>query len=301
MAKEAAEYYELSELPQAIFYAILLNEVEGLGSCKNERFGPWSQPSLSSAGAPSNRESGCMVTKFSKLNSVQRLDWRRVRELVDKKRAQREMVDHVRESFVWHWRRASRPPHPLPEDFHALCLRFLLSEAEGAAADFELPEMVQATFYAMLMNEAVELGVVHGFMAKGLNQPWWDPSGPSPRPLPSDYHGLCPRFDLEVVRRYAHNSNLSKMVPAIVYAMVIDDATELGLSCRLTMDVFIDATHIPEMVLVVYYAMVINDAARLRFIRSETGESLMSDLRKLRWDVIEAWLLSTKDKLKDAR
>ena len=47
-----------------------------------------------------------------------------------------------------------RPPRPLPEDFHALCPRFSLLEAEGAAADFELPEMVQATFYVMLLNDA---------------------------------------------------------------------------------------------------------------------------------------------------
>ncbi|KAJ8430518.1 hypothetical protein Cgig2_012917 [Carnegiea gigantea] len=36
--------------------------------------------------------------------------------------------------------------------------------------------------------------------------------------------------------------------------------------------------------------MVINDAARLRLIRREIGESVMSNLRNLRWDVIEAWL-----------
>ena len=34
--------------------------------------------------------------------------------------------------------------------------------------------------------------------------------------------------------------------------------------------------------------MVINDAAKLRLIRRETKESLMLDLRKLRWDIIEA-------------
>jgi len=51
---------------------------------------------------------------------------------------------------------------------------------------------------------------------------------------------------------------------------------------------FAYATHIPEMVQAVYYAMVINDATRLQFIRRETGESLMSDLWKLRWDVIKA-------------
>jgi len=34
--------------------------------------------------------------------------------------------------------------------------------------DFGLPEMVQATFYAMLLNEAIEFGVVRGFMAEGV-------------------------------------------------------------------------------------------------------------------------------------
>ncbi|KAJ8434807.1 hypothetical protein Cgig2_033529 [Carnegiea gigantea] len=80
----------------------------------------------------------------------------------------REMVNYVRESFVRRWRRAPRPPRSLPEDFHTLCPHFLLFEAEGAAVDFELPEMVKVTFYAMLLNEAVELGVVHGFIVEGL-------------------------------------------------------------------------------------------------------------------------------------
>ncbi|KAJ8449176.1 hypothetical protein Cgig2_027178 [Carnegiea gigantea] len=80
----------------------------------------------------------------------------------------REIADYVRESFVWRWRRASRPPCPLPEDFHAICPYFSLPEVVGAAANFELLEMVQATFYTMQLNQAVELGVVRGFMAKGL-------------------------------------------------------------------------------------------------------------------------------------
>jgi len=73
--------------------------------------------------------------------------------------------------------------------------------------------------------------------------PWSlrDPTDPSPRPLPSDYHGLCPRFDLEGARRYAHDSHIPEMVPVIFYAMVIDDTTKLGLSRRLTMDVVMSA------------------------------------------------------------
>ncbi|KAJ8433058.1 LOW QUALITY PROTEIN: hypothetical protein Cgig2_020625 [Carnegiea gigantea] len=219
-----------------------------------------------------------------------------------------------------------------------------------------------------------------------------DPTDPGPRSLSSDYHSLCPRFDLKVARRYAHGSHIPEMVQVIFYAMVIDDAAELGLFHRLTMDVvmwamrkldwgpmetwlrdkdqrllraqashptnftanlmltsgpsrgrmssfpsfhditveyvrdnlrwskretsslhmnllpwnfyamqFAHATHILEMVQAVFYVMVISDAARLRLIKRETGESLMSDLRKLRWDVIEVWLLFIKDKLKDAQ
>ncbi|KAJ8420765.1 hypothetical protein Cgig2_030941 [Carnegiea gigantea] len=70
--------------------------------------------------------------------------------------------------FVWRWKRALRLTRPLLENFHALCPRFSLPKAKGVATDFELPEMVQATFYAMLWNEAVELGVASGFMAEGL-------------------------------------------------------------------------------------------------------------------------------------
>ncbi|KAJ8426094.1 hypothetical protein Cgig2_006575 [Carnegiea gigantea] len=200
-----------------------------------------------------------------------------------------------------------------------------------------------------------------------------DPTDPGPRPLPSDYHGPCPRFDLEMARRYAHDSYIPEIVQKVFYAMVIDDAAESGLSQRLAMDCasgpadppanpvlegdppggrmssflsfrdtvqaveyvgdnlrwskretsslrpnllpwnfsaycpefnhimgmqFAQATYISEMVQAVFYAMVINDATRLQLIRRETGKGLISDLRKLRWDAIEAWLLFIEDKIK---
>ncbi|KAJ8420400.1 hypothetical protein Cgig2_028072 [Carnegiea gigantea] len=199
----------------------------------------------------------------------------------------KEMADFKRESFRWHWRRATRPPRPLPTDYRDLCPRFSLSKAERAALDFELSKMVQAIFYAMLLNDAIELGIVSGFLASDLRssleglrwtsfEAWlsrtsrdlreaqlrqrnmpseacgteqaaeyvqdtfrWtlrESSAPGPKPLLMDYHGLCPRFDLRVAARYAHNSNILEMVQAIFYAMVVDDAAELGLSRRLTMD-----------------------------------------------------------------
>ena len=64
--------------------------------------------------------------------------------------------------------RALHQPCPLPKDFHTLCPHFSLPKAEGVTVEFELPEMVQTTFYAMLLNEAVKLGVMHDFMAEGL-------------------------------------------------------------------------------------------------------------------------------------
>ncbi|KAJ8432885.1 hypothetical protein Cgig2_017614 [Carnegiea gigantea] len=64
-------------------------------------------------------------------------------------------------------------------------------------------------------------------------------SAPGLKPLPMDYHGLCPCFDLRVAARYAHNSNILKMVQAIFYVMVVDDAAALGLSCRLIINCMI--------------------------------------------------------------
>jgi len=44
----------------------------------------------------------------------------------------------------------------------------LLPEVKRATLDFELPEMVLATFYTILLNDAVELGIVSGFLADDL-------------------------------------------------------------------------------------------------------------------------------------
>ena len=64
---------------------------------------------------------------------------------------------------------------------------------------------------------------------------------------------------------------------------------------------FAHATHIPEMVQAIFYAMVINDAVELRLMSREIRGSLMLDLQELRWDTIEAWLLSIKERLKEAQ
>ncbi|KAJ8432240.1 hypothetical protein Cgig2_007641 [Carnegiea gigantea] len=92
-----------------------------------------------------------------------------------------------------------------------------------------------------------------------------DPLAPGLRPLPSDYHSLYSHIDLEAVTWYARDSNIPEMVPIIFYAMVIDDAAELGLSHRLTMD------------------------------------CMMWSMQKLDWGPVEAWLRDNDQRLRGAQ
>jgi len=77
------------------------------------------------------------------------------------------MAGYVRENFKWYWKSASHLPRPLPEGYQELCPHFVLSKEEEAACDFELPKMVEATFYAML-NDAIGLGIMSGFITANL-------------------------------------------------------------------------------------------------------------------------------------
>jgi len=83
----------------------------------------------------------------------------------------KEMAMFVWETFSWHLRSAFWPPLWLLEDHHDLCPDFILADAEEAIHDFCTPELVMATFYAMLVNKALELGVLSINMATVLNPP----------------------------------------------------------------------------------------------------------------------------------
>ncbi|KAJ8431037.1 hypothetical protein Cgig2_022979 [Carnegiea gigantea] len=192
---------------------------------------------------------------------------------------------------VLHWRNASCPPRPLPEDYRELCPHFVLFKAEEAVRDFELSEMIWATFYAMLLNDAVGLDIFcdkrllslgytsictafwrHSFTngppggARGPREienerrkmilfpnftsteqaaeyirdtsRWHlrESSARRPNPLPEDYRSLYPGFNLGMATQYAHDSNILEMVQAIFYVMVLNDTTELGLSCWIDMN-----------------------------------------------------------------
>ncbi|KAJ8429312.1 hypothetical protein Cgig2_025068 [Carnegiea gigantea] len=79
-----------------------------------------------------------------------------------------EMTLNVLGTFNWRLRRATRPPRLLSEDYHDLYLYFILADAEEAAHDFHIPELVQAIFYAIVVNKALELGVLRRSLVEDL-------------------------------------------------------------------------------------------------------------------------------------
>jgi len=55
---------------------------------------------------------------------------------------------------------------PVPQRLPGLCLAFTPPEMEEAVRDFDILEIVQATFYAILVNDDMELSVVSRDMAE---------------------------------------------------------------------------------------------------------------------------------------
>ena len=86
-----------------------------------------------------------------------------------------------------------------------------------------------------------------------------------PSLLPENHHDLCPNFDLRVAVDYAHIFRIPDMMQAVFYAMVLNDAAELGLSSRVMVD------------------------------------AMMSVLRGLNWAVIESWLWGIEERLRKAQ
>ena len=67
-----------------------------------------------------------------------------------------EMTLYVLGNFEWYCREVAFPPLPLPSDYEDLCPGFDLAMAEEYARDYNLPEMPQVVFLAMLLNDAVK-------------------------------------------------------------------------------------------------------------------------------------------------
>ena len=70
------------------------------------------------------------------------------------------MAEYVTRHFAWDRCGVAFPPSPLPKDFQTLCPGFELAVAKEAAEYYELLELPQVVFDAMLQNNAERLGVL---------------------------------------------------------------------------------------------------------------------------------------------
>ncbi|KAJ8441786.1 hypothetical protein Cgig2_009032 [Carnegiea gigantea] len=227
VADDAARHFELPELPQVIFYAMLLNEAERLGvlygrtlhimesaltELRWSTFELWawingdrifearfrekakcekesSDAKRVASSSDDDEQGGAGQEEAASLSDDDKQDVLFQGGIVEGNKREtegevpahalfimmfpplhdtREMADFVKESFRQRRRSATCTPRLLLDDYQDLCPCFTLSDTERAALDFEFPEMVQATFYAMLLNNAVELGIVSGFLAVDL-------------------------------------------------------------------------------------------------------------------------------------
>ncbi|KAJ8432190.1 hypothetical protein Cgig2_013732 [Carnegiea gigantea] len=353
-AEECAQDYKVPELPHVVFLAMLINDAVKLGILSGRIIGVmesalkelrWStfqawvgrnrgrilEAPRQKASSDSEEEESSGSDDQNPLYSDRKRERERERERERDRSSQRESwfttLTRVLECLT--------SLCLLPEDYWELCPCFLLSEAKEIACDFKLPKMIQATFYAMLLNDDVELGIVSRFMDADLKvtlevldahqqaQPSRgttprgargplngreessgsnDPPPPSsdkaerkndnnkereeekensimfpnflstqqvaeyvrdsfnwslresstlrPNLLPKNHHDLCPNFDLLVAMRYAHSSDIPKMIQAIFYAMVLNKAAGLGLSSRILWGIEdrISRAHIPHLV-----------------------------------------------------
>ncbi|KAJ8432368.1 hypothetical protein Cgig2_021902 [Carnegiea gigantea] len=145
------------------------------------------------------------------------------------------MAHYVKGTFTWRWRSASRPCRPLPEDFNVLCPCFSLAEAEAeaVAAELELPEIVQATFYAMLLNDKLELGAVHEYTAEKMSGDFHEGQvGPQVEGWHPQFYNLPALIDVRVVAGVPQKNKCreSKKIPYTV--ALFEPGTPSRSSCK---------------------------------------------------------------------
>jgi len=78
-------------------------------------------------------------------------------------------VEYVRETFQWPLRdTAAQCLRPLPKNHLILYQSFDLGMATRYAQDSNIPKMVQAIFYAMVVNEVAEWGITCRISTRSL-------------------------------------------------------------------------------------------------------------------------------------
>ncbi|KAJ8438792.1 hypothetical protein Cgig2_023826 [Carnegiea gigantea] len=143
-----------------------------------------------------------------------------------------QAAEYVKDNLRWSVRESSSlHPNPLPLHFMACCPKFDHIVVMQFAHTAHIPEMMQAIFYTMVINDAAELRLIRREIEESL----METSAQHPRLLPEDHLVLYPSFDLSVATRYAQDSNTPEMVQVIFYAMVVNEVAEQGITYRISM------------------------------------------------------------------
>jgi len=63
-------------------------------------------------------------------------------------------------------RDTSSSPYPLSADYHIIYPEFIKDDAEEVTWDFHILKIVQAVFYAIVVNDAIKLGVLQWIVTR---------------------------------------------------------------------------------------------------------------------------------------
>ncbi|KAJ8427202.1 LOW QUALITY PROTEIN: hypothetical protein Cgig2_011778 [Carnegiea gigantea] len=211
-----------------------------------------------------------------------------------------EMTLYVLENFEWDQREVAFPHLPLLYDYKDLCPEFDLTTAEGVARDFLLPERPQVVFWAMLLNDAVKLGVLRRGMVEIMESTFVELWGNILRArclvTDSDFFFMAsplvrPSSKAEVVVRLegcrlggsaSEAMDISSGLWARYRTLSYAGMQKLPRSLHFDLAVAKEATYDPKMIQAVFYAMVVNEALELSVLSRDLAKHLKSALEGLR-------------------
>ncbi|KAJ8433471.1 hypothetical protein Cgig2_020643 [Carnegiea gigantea] len=174
-----------------------------------------------------------------------------------------EMALSVLGNFKWHHREVAFPPLPLLSDHEDLCSSFDLAVAEEYAQDYGLPETPQVVFLAMLLNDAVKLGIPR-------MDNWHNGVGPQ-RVAVEHLPGMvgCNRSRILDVRHQEAYSDQDEEKSS-----GSKGASSLPTTSKVAIEYFGAMLHGRSGTMATFYAMVVNDAVKLSAVSRDMAKAL---------------------------
>ncbi|KAJ8436130.1 hypothetical protein Cgig2_001157 [Carnegiea gigantea] len=230
------------------------------------------------------------------------------------------MALYVLGSFEWHRREVVFSLRHLPYDYEELCPSFDLVMAEEYAQDYEAPELPQVVFMVMLLNDAVKLAVLRGWMIvvmeSALKELRWnafqawtgrnrgrimearrqeassdsdkeESSGSDGQSLLLSDNGRLKRW----LTTYGKPSN---GIGAVSHALRVHSRKTIRIYVRTLFYPRRRRLHAtlncPKIVQATFYAMLRNDAVGLGIVNGFIAADLKPSFEGLRWTSFESWM-----------